>query len=139
MSSRATELFETLRSLDLQVGNYAVFGSGPLIVRGLIPAANDIDVVARGDAWAKASHLGEMVELPEHGIEVASFLEGAITVGTTWAYGDIDLDALIDSADLIDGLPFAKLSYVIAYKRAAARPKDVEHLRLLEQSSLLDS
>jgi hypothetical protein len=126
-----TTLFEALRALDLPVGDYAVLGSGPLIVRGIIEAANDVDVVSCGPAWERACALGEMVHLPEHGIDVASFLDGAITVGTSWAYGEVDIDEVIDTAEIIDGLPFARLEYVVEYKRAAGRPKDIEHLRLL--------
>ena len=136
MSTRASQLFAALRALELPLGDYAVFGSGPLIVRGLIEAGNDIDVVARGRAWEQACESGEVVVLEEHDVEVASFLDGAITVGTTWAYGTIDIDELIDTAEMIDGLPFARLPYVVTYKRAAARPKDVEHLRLLAASGV---
>lgn len=133
--SRATSLFDSLRSLGLPKGEYAVFGSGPLIVRGVIDTANDLDVVSRGAAWETACDLGEMVTLVEYGVDVVSFLDGAITVGTSWAYGDVDIDDLIDTAEIIDGLPFARLEYVVTYKKIAARPKDIEHLRLLELSN----
>jgi hypothetical protein len=40
MSARATELFDSSRSLCLPKGDYVVFGSGPLITRGIIDATN---------------------------------------------------------------------------------------------------
>ena len=43
------------------------------------------------------------------------------------------MDHLIDTAEVIDGLPFVRLEHVVAYKRIADRPKDREHLRLLEE------
>ena len=134
MNERTTQLFDTLRALDLPMGDYAVFGSGPLIVRGVVDADNDLDVVSRGDAWDRARLLGEIVTLPEHGVDVASFADGAVTVGESWAYGDIDIDEVIDTAETIDGLPFARLEFVVRYKQAAGRPKDLEHLRLLARS-----
>ena len=130
-----TRLFGSLRSLGLPEGDYAVFGSGPLIVRGIIEATNDLDVVSRGAAWVKACELGEMVTLAEHSVDIVSFLDGAITVGTSWAYGNVDIDGLIDTADIIDGLPFARLEHVVNYKKIAGRPKDLEHLRLLKASN----
>jgi hypothetical protein len=135
-ASRDTWLFDSLRSLGLPDDDYAVFGSGPLIVRGIIDATNDLDVVSRGGAWKKACELGEMVTLEEHDVNVVSFLDGAITIGTSWAYGnvDVDFDELIDTADIIDGLPFARLEHVVKYKRIAGRSKDLEHLRLLKTS-----
>ena len=60
------DLFDLLRSLDLPTGDYAVFGSGPMIVRGVIEPTNDLDVVRRGAAWAAALKLGQLVDLPEH-------------------------------------------------------------------------
>ena len=133
-ASRGTCLFDSLRSLGLPDDDYAVFGSGPLIVRGIIDATSDLDVVSRGGAWKKACELGEMVTLEEHDVNVVSFLDGAITTGTSWAYGNVDVDELIDTADIIDGLPFAGLVHVVKYKRIAGRSKDLEHLRLLKAS-----
>ena len=46
--SFGNELFDLLRSLELPVGDYAIFGSGPLIVRGIIEATNDLDIICPG-------------------------------------------------------------------------------------------
>ena len=54
VTNASHHLFGLLRSLDLPMGDFAVFGSGPLIVRGIIEAANDLDVVSRGRAWERA-------------------------------------------------------------------------------------
>ena len=125
------DLIDLLRSLELPLGDFAVFGSGPLIVRGIIEAANDLDVISRGTAWDRACELGNLVYLEDHQVEVVSFFDGAITVGRSWAYGEVDIDHLIDTAELIDGLPFVLLEHVVRYKQAAARPKDLIHLRSL--------
>ena len=129
--SHGRELFERLRALDLRTGDYAIFGSGPLLVRGVIDAVNDLDVLCRGEAWNTAQRIGSMIELDE-GVEVASVESGTITFGTRWAYGDFDIDDLIDTAEVIDGLPFVALEHVVAFKLAADRPKDREHLARLE-------
>ena len=126
------DLFALLRSLDLPRTDYAVFGSGPLIVRGIIEPTNDLDVISRGAAWETAARQGDLVE--ERGVTVAVLFGGAITVGTEWAIGEFDVDELIDTAELIDGLPFVRVEHVVAYKRIAGRPKDIEHLAALEAS-----
>ena len=131
MDDHGRSLFDLLRSLDLPKGDYAVFGSGPLIVRGIVEPANDLDVICRGTAWELAAGLGELVLLPEHGVTIASLFDGAITVGTEWAIGTFEIDELIDTAEIIDGLPFVRLEHVAAYKRLAGRPKDLHHLELL--------
>jgi len=127
----SSDLFGRLRSLELPVDDYAVFGSGPLIVRGIIDAGNDLDMLCRGAAWERAQELGSLVYLPEHDVSVVSLFGGALTFGTRWAIGDFDVDHLIDTAETIDGLPFVRIEHVVAYKEIAARPKDNEHLRLL--------
>ena len=124
---REPDLFALLRSVDLPAGGYAIFGSGPLIVRGIIAGTNDLDVLARGEAWTRSADLGEPVT--EHGVRLASLFDGAITVGTEWALGEFDVDELIDTAEVIDGLPFVRLECVLAYKEIAGRPKDIEHLQ----------
>jgi hypothetical protein len=42
-----------------------------------------------------------------------------------------DADAIIDGAETIEGLPFARLEDVQAYKLHHGRPKDLEHVRPL--------
>ena len=128
---RLREALSMLADIGLPVGDHAVFGSGPLLVRGIIDDANDLDVVARGAAWGVACNLGTMLYLPDHEVTVASFYDGAVTVGTTWAIGDFDINAVIDTAEMFDGVPFAALDHVVAYKEVAGRPKDIEHLRLI--------
>jgi hypothetical protein len=120
-------ILAALRGLRLPSGEFAVFGSGPLLVRGIIDTVADLDVIARRGAWDAAVAAGDLIELPE-GVTIASCCDGAVTVGTTWAYGDFDVDELIDTAEIIAGLPFVRLEHVVAYKRLAGRPKDRDHL-----------
>ena len=126
----AERLFGKLRALGLPARDYAVFGSGPLAVRGLIEEMHDLDVVARGAAWEKAKGLGPVRSAP--GGDPVVWLEGgAIEVFGGWMGWDID--ALIDHAESVEGLPFARLEDVLAFKRSYGRPKDVAHVRLIEE------
>jgi hypothetical protein len=125
----AAHLFGLLRSLELPSGDYAVFGSGPLLVRGIIERAGDLDVICRGAAWEAAQRLGPACE--QDGVPVVSLCDGLVSLGVRWAVGEVDVDRLIDTAEVIDGLPFVRLEHVVAYKQIADRPKDREHLRRL--------
>jgi len=137
-SNPGPDLFDALKQIALPQGDFAVFGSGPLIVRGIIPLANDLDVVCRGPAWDHAYRRGTITHLDQQDVEVVSFLDGRITVGRSWAYGEPDINDLIDTAELIRDLPFVRLQHVIAYKTIAGRPKDRDHLKVLSQWELLD-
>jgi hypothetical protein len=125
-------LLGEVRALGLPAGHFVLFGSGPLLVRGIVPPTGDVDVLVRGPAWEVARGLGPTVHLSPYDVEVVRLLEGRIEIGTVWGIGDVDVDDLIDHAEIIDGLPFAGLAHVRAYKQLAGRPKDGEHLRLLD-------
>ncbi|MDJ0665555.1 MAG: hypothetical protein QNJ75_13470 [Acidimicrobiia bacterium] len=124
---------QLLRPLDLGRGDHAVFGSGPLLVRGIIPEVSDIDILARGPAWDRALSLGDLVLLPEHNVRVVALHGGLVTIGRSWAIGAIDVDSAIDTADVIREMPWVGLEFVADYKRVAGRPKDLTHLRLLAE------
>jgi len=126
------EVIARVVDLDLDTDHYAVFGSGPLLARGIIATVGDVDILARGLAWQAAKTRGELVVLPECDVSVVSIDEGVVTIGTKWAIGEIDVDYAIDSADFISGLPWVRLDLVAEYKRLAGRPKDLAHLGLLE-------
>ena len=124
------DLFEYLRSLNLP-RDYAIFGSGPLWVRGIIEASNDLDVLCGPEAWAKVCRRGNKVHLREYGVEVVSMLDDRITFGTHWGIGDFDTAALIESAEEIQALRFVRLEHVEAFKLIRSSEKDKRHLRAL--------
>ena len=128
-------LLQRLRDLDFPSDHYAIFGSGPLLVRGWISEVGDLDLIAREPVLTLALEAGGPVYLEEHDVTVIGIDDGAITVGTSWAYGDFDIGELIDTAELIEGLPFVLLEHVVAFKRAAGRPKDLEHLAIIDERS----
>lgn len=127
------DLLRQTQELELPAGDFAIFGSGPLLVRGIIDHVGDIDILCRGDAWLKALSIGELVYLHEYDVEIISINDGLITLGRSWGYGDFDADELIDSAEVIGDLPFVLLRYVIEYKKTANRAKDLAHLDLLKE------
>ena len=121
---------DLLRSLGLPVGHHVLFGSGPLLARGWIDEVGDLDVLARGPAWERARQLGDEVHLDEWNVTIIE-IDEVITIGTRWAVGEVDVDDLIDRAEMIDGIPCAPLRDVITYKRILARPKDLAHLDII--------
>jgi len=118
-----------LLELDLTVGDWALFGSGPLLVRGWIDDVGDLDIIARDAAWESAQTLGAENVLGD-GTVIFEIAAG-ITVGRSWAYGDFSIDELIDTAEIIGGVPCVLLEHVIAFKKLADRPKDRLHLALI--------
>jgi len=92
-------LFPELRSLDLPPGEFAIFGSGPLIVRGIVLAANDLDIICRGAVWDRVKSIGTVEYLEEYDITVVTMCDGRLSFGTEWGIGEFDVDNLIDNAE----------------------------------------
>ena len=137
MNDRFDDLLDRVRDMALPAADYVIFGSAPLRVRGIIPSCNDLDILCRGSVWDYARSQGELVYLDEYDVTVATFCDRRITFGTEWAIGDVDVDELITSAELIDGLCFAPLEAVVRYKTIRNSVKDREHIESLMQSSFL--
>ena len=129
-------LFEKFRELGLPKRDYAIFGSGPLAVRGVIPACNDLDVLCRGEFWEEVQQLGTPEYLPEYGVTIVTMADGVIGFGTTWGIGEVDVNELIDTAETINGLSFARLEYVVRYKTIRGNKQDQLHLNALYLSGL---
>ena len=126
-------LIRRLLGLGLPHGDWALFGSGPLLLRGWIDEVGDLDVISRGATWEQAKELGELGRLQPDGAETVNIDGSTITIGTSWRYIEVSIDALIDQAEEIDGIPCVCLEHIIAYKRIADRPKDRGHLAVIEE------
>lgn len=124
-------LFEELKKIGLPDGDYAIFGSGPLWVRG-IRESNDLDIIARGSAWEWAKGNGNFGMKEECHLECVHFADGNIEIYRDWAPGEWDIDRLIDTAEIIEGIPFVRLEHVIEWKKQKSREKDMRDLILIE-------
>ena len=119
-----------LRDLGLPDGDWAVFGSGPLLMRGWIDDAGDIDIITRGSAWERARQLGNEVHLEDGSIIIDA--GDGVTLGSRWLFGDPDIDELIDTVEIVADVPCVRIEHVERYKRLAGRPKDRVHLAIIE-------
>jgi len=126
-------LIRRLAELALPPGDWALFGSGPLLLRGWIDDVGDLDIICRGAAWERACEVGELGILQPDGVEIVNIDGGAITIGTSWRYGDTPVGDLIDTAEEINGIPCVRLEHIVAYKLTADRPKDRAHLAIIEK------
>lgn len=110
--------------LDLDRRDFVIFGSGPLLAHGLRRRIRDLDVVARGTVWRHVSQHGVPATGTVNGAPLALFWGGLIQFSSGWISDDWDTDDLIDRAESIQGLPFAQLTDVLAYKQMLDRPTD---------------
>ena len=125
--------FGLLGKLALPSEDFIVTGSGPLLAHGLRASIHDLDLVARGKAWELAAGMAPVVgSLSGFGRRIVLF-HGAVEVFDHWLDESTDVDAMIDGAELIEGVPFMPLRDTLRWKRRLGRAKDLADIRLIER------
>jgi hypothetical protein len=124
-------LWQLMGKYELDPRDFVIFGSGPLLAHGLRTEIEDLDVVARGEVWDRVVEFGEAGAGEVNGARLAVFQDGLIQFSRGWISERWDADALIDRAEMIEGLPFAPLADVLDYKLELRRPKDRQDIALL--------
>lgn len=132
-------IFEKVKSLNLPLGKYAVFGSGPLMAHGL-RESRDIDILTIPEVYESLKSQGgwEEKQWPS-GDRYLAKEEFEIVIEWTYKnqesgeFYDSDIKNLIDEADIINGIPFVKLEEVLAWKKVRGKEKDLRDIQLIEE------
>ena len=123
---------DELKTLNLPADQYAIFGSGPLAIRNLRDA-NDIDIIVKQELWdiIAKQHNPQQKETPK-GMSTSINI-GNLEIYNTWLNLTPKINEMIDSAEIIDNLPFVKLEHVIEWKKFMGRDKDINDLKLIKE------
>ncbi len=132
MNDKFRQLLGVVKKLNLPDGEYAIFGSGPMAVRGIKPT-DDLDVMVASELYKKLKEIYS--EKQKQGYkEIVYYLEPiqGIEVIKANISGFNNPESVISRAELIEGLRFVLLKDIIAWKKKMARPKDFEHIKMIE-------
>ncbi|MFA5173611.1 MAG: hypothetical protein WC438_00330 [Candidatus Pacearchaeota archaeon] len=119
------EILKELNKLNLPKNQFAVFGSGPLTIRG-IRENKDIDIIVKKDLWDKLIKKYQIIDFKKIDIE-------NIEIYKDWKPWFNDVDKLIDDADIFNGIRFVKLKYVLKWKEEFGREKDKKDIKLIKK------
>lgn len=126
-----TQILSRLASLELPPSHYLLHSSAALVLRGVLPDANDLDIVATGPAWEAALALvaagSATVDRGTHDTRVS--VGDDVEIYDGWL-GE-PAAAVVSRAELVTGVPCASLADIVSMKRRLDRPKDREHLALI--------
>ncbi|MBP7927680.1 hypothetical protein KAZ57_00860 [Patescibacteria group bacterium] len=129
LSKNNQQLFNTLKSLKLPKGEFIIFGSGAMLIRGL-KDGHDLDVFCSSklfdeyrnrEGW-KLKPCNQDYYLSKDGIELWE----------TWRPGDWNFYDMVKEAEYIDDLPFVTLEVTKQWKIMNGREKDLEHVKLID-------
>jgi hypothetical protein len=118
---------DDLKALDLPEKKYAIFGSSPIAVRN-IRETEDIDIIVKKDLWLKLLKTHKDLFNPiKNTIEINN-----IEICKNWFHLTPLIDEMINNAEIIGGLPYVQLKYVIEWKKFSTRKKDIEDMKLIK-------
>lgn len=119
-----------VKALNLPEHSYIVCG-GAMAAAGIRGAA-DIDLFVSKEAFELLRSRGwEQVQKGN----VQPLVRGLIEVHDNWDFGPYSptLEELLESAVVVDGVPFASLQEVKKWKAIAAWPKDLADIALIDE------
>lgn len=128
MQSKMQKLIQELKSLNFPTEEFAVFGSGPISIRGL-KELGDLDVIVTQKLWKQLSIKYGITEKGNyHCISI-----GDIDFFEYWTKQGYNIDQLIKEADIIDNIRYVKLEKVLEWKKGRNLPKDKKDVELIEE------
>lgn len=103
-----------------------------MAVRGL-KEPNDLDIIVTKETYDSFRNKGGWIEKLFHD-GVSHYLEkDGIELWDTWGPGDWDIAKLINTAEIIDGLPYVTLDHVLAWKEKNSRQKDMADIKKIKE------
>jgi len=127
MKKEFEKLLNDFKKLNLPDGDYTIYGSGPLAIRG-IRKAHDLDVIVSESLYQKLKEKYSKDPKKER------IKMGEIEIYPFWAWEpEINgLDKAIKRAEIIQGLRFIRLDDLIECKKKMGRPKDFNDIKLIK-------
>lgn len=123
------KLLKKLEKLKLPKKQYAIFGGGPLAIRGL-RETNDLDIMVYDELYNEISEKHK--NNGEDKIKI-DFEEGEIEIYPARNALLDNPEEVIDRAEEINGFKFISLKDSIEWKKKKGREKDLKDVELIEQ------
>ena len=117
-----------LGSLNLPAGKFAIFGSGPMAIRG-IRESKDLDIIVKQDVW---DSLIKKYPMLLHSNPTCLKI-GNIEVYKDWLELSDRINEIIDGAETIANFPYVQLKYVVEWKTQFGREKDLKDIELIQK------
>jgi hypothetical protein len=124
------DIIKEVSKLNLPLGKYAIFGSGPMAVHE-IREAHDIDLIITTDLYKKLAQSG----WKESGDNNHRYLVmGDFEAHSSWKSGSYrpNVQKIINDAEIIEGVALVRLAEVAKWKTARGMEKDLQDIQLIQ-------
>lgn len=119
------DLLSELKVLKLPPDQYAIYGSGPMAVRGM-RETNDLDLVVKDDLYKKLQRKYKEIK-PGH-IKI-----GKIEIYACQTSFFDEPEKIIDRTETIEGFKFVRLEDLLKWKKKMGREKDLKDIKLIRK------
>ena len=127
MYTRKLRCMDTLKELNIPKEDCVIYGSAPMVLRGLKEKNNDLDVLVKDSLWEKLS-----VKYPNN-------INGDyIDInGVSFTHTDMNflgsLDEVIKKSDVIDGYHILSLAETKRWKEKVGSEKHLKDAKVIEE------
>lgn len=125
--TKIKNLLKELNKLNLPKWTYVIGGSWPIGIRNL-REVDDLDIVVTKELFEYLRQKSNQ-DISKHKLGHLEF--GEIELGYTWQDSEEKAIKVINDSEPIEWYPFAKLKYVLEWKREMNRDKDKKDIELV--------
>jgi hypothetical protein len=121
-------IFDRINELNLPKDAYVVVGGGILVALGLLEWDEDVDICVTPEIFARFQAEGwQQEEWAGKPVLKHDIYDIGIGFGQ-WSLKDLQADAVA-----VNDIPFMNIEKLLQWKREMRRPKDLRHIKLIEQ------
>jgi predicted nucleotidyltransferase len=127
--------FKYLKNLNLKPDEYVIIGSGVLYALGIkdISKIKDVDLLVTTEGWDKVKHLSKNTFDKEKNCDYIRLENDGIEIFYQHNPEEVDLYNTIKNGLIIEGFNFASLETIKRWKLKRGLPKDLEHIKLIDE------
>ncbi len=124
-------IIDRVKSLGFPEGEYIIIGSGIMDALGL-RESHDVDAVVSDKLFQELKTAG-WKEQEQYGVHMLTHMD--VEVWPSWYHDGLrlSLTQLIDRSVVIDGVRFVSPEFLLEWKQASRREKDLADIKILEE------
>ncbi len=132
MNLKKVNHINKLRRLGLPLNKMLIVGSGTMALIG-VKKNDDLDLWVTNDVFKMMAKNKKLNPVKKHGRLFYETLDGVIEASNKMPCVKGKIENYLKRAIMLYGFHFKSVDDVIAWKKCMGRPKDIQHIRLLEK------